>query len=300
MKKSLVLLLFLVTINLAFSQTLTSRKEGSPAAAGNPSSTARMPTKDDIEAAMKRTFGYDASITWTIYDISPSPIPGLADVVVSIKNQQAQHIFVSGETQNAIVGEMIPFGANPFTPVRAALQAADGPAQGSQTPAIVLVEFSDLECPHCKTAQPIVEKLVSDFPQVRYTFQQFPLPASMHPWALKAAEYSDCVGQLNPAAFWKYVDTVFENQGSVAAATVDDKMKEFATTAGLDAQKISACASLPQTEARVKKSIDLGHSLDVTQTPTLFVNGRRVLGLGDIPYPQLKSLVQFEIDHAGK
>jgi protein-disulfide isomerase len=46
--------------------------------------------------------------------------------------------------------------------------------------------------------------------------------------------------------------------------------------------------------------MQLGQSLDVNETPTVFINGRRVRGIGDIPYEQLKSLVQFEIDHAGK
>lgn len=302
MKKLLIILFCLFTINTVFSQTSTSSKssERAPKEAAASAATGKTPTKDEVEVAMKRTLGYDPSVTWVIYDIRPSAIPGIADVLLSINKGQPQHIYMSADTQYAIGGEMIPFGPNPFAPVRAALQAADGPAEGSQTPAIVLVEFSDLECPHCKAAQPIVEKLVTDFPQVRYIFQQFPLPASMHPWALKAAEYADCVGRLNPGEFWKYVNTVFENQGSIAAATADDKLKEFANTLGLDSQKISTCASLPQTEAKIKKSIDLGQSLDVTQTPTLFVNGRRVLAIADIPYAQLKSLVQFEIDHAGK
>lgn len=302
MKKLLIILFCLFTINTVFSQTSTSSKssERAPKEAAASAATGKTPTKDEVEVAMKRTLGYDPSVTWVIYDIRPSAIPGIADVLLSINKGQPQHIYMSADTQYAIGGEMIPFGPNPFAPVRAALQAADGPAEGSQTPAIVLVEFSDLECPHCKAAQPIVEKLVTDFPQVRYIFQQFPLPVSMHPWALKAAEYADCVGRLNPGEFWKYVNTVFENQGSIAAATADDKLKEFANTLGLDSQKISTCASLPQTEAKIKKSIDLGQSLDVTQTPTLFVNGRRVLAIADIPYAQLKSLVQFEIDHAGK
>lgn len=261
------------------------------------------PTKEEIDAALKRNLGYDPAVKWTIYDIRPSPIPGVADVLVSIsKGEQspAQHIYVSMETQNAIGGEMIPFGPDPFAPARSVLRAADGPALGSQTPSIVIVEFSDLECPHCKAAQPIAEKLAADFPQVRYVFQQFPLPATMHPWALKAAEYADCVSRQSPTNFWKYVDTVFENQGSIAAATAEDKLKEFATTLGIDAAKISSCASLPQTEARIKKSLQLGESLDVTQTPTMFINGRRVLAIADLPYDQLKSIVQFEIDHPGK
>lgn len=295
MRKALLILLFLFPVSILFSQTPAAK-----AALPQKDMAGKMPTKDEVDAAMKRTLGYDPAVTWVIYDIRPSDVSGLADVLVSINRQQPQHIYMSSATQSAIIGEMIPFGSNPFAQIRTMLQAANGPAQGSQTPIIMLVEFSDLECPHCKAAQPIVEKLVGDFPQVRYVFQQFPLPASMHPWALKAAEYADCVGRLQPVAFWKYIDTVFENQGSIAAATADDKLKEFATTVGVDAQKISSCAALPETEAKVKKSVDLGQALNVNQTPTLFVNGRRVLGLADIPYEQLKNLVQFEIDHAGK
>lgn len=306
MKKLFAIFLFFSTINLAFAQSPTSKTPATPPkeAGANHAAGAALPTKDEVDVAMKRTLGYDPAVGWTIYDIRASAIPGVADILLSInkgaERGTPQHIYLSTASQNAIAGEMIPFGPDPFAPARAVLKAADGPAQGSPNPTILLVEFSDLECPHCKVAQPIIEKLVTDFPQVRYIFQQFPLPASMHPWAMKAADYADCVGRLNPQAFWKYIDTVFENQSSIAAATAEDKLKEFATGAGLDAQKISTCAALPQTEAKVKKSVDLGQSLDVNQTPTLFVNGRRVLGIADIPYDLLKNMVQFEIDHASK
>jgi protein-disulfide isomerase len=69
---------------------------------------------------------------------------------------------------------------------------------------------------------------------------------------------------------------------------------------GLDARKVVACADSPETAARIKKSMDLGTALEVNETPTVFMNGRRVRGVADIPYEKLKELVQFEIDHAGK
>ncbi|HWX54226.1 MAG TPA: thioredoxin domain-containing protein [Verrucomicrobiae bacterium] len=257
------------------------------------------PSKEDVEAAMKRTFGYDPSLTWEIYDIRPSVIPGVAEVLVSVNKQAPSHIYLSPDRQNAIVGNVIPFGADPFAPARVLLQAADGPARGAQTPVIYIVEFSDLECPHCKVAQATLEKLMADFPQVRFVFQQFPLPATLHPWAMKAAEYADCA-RADRDAFWKYVDSIFENQGGIALATADDKLKELATAAGLDASSIATCAAAPGTEARVKKSMALGAALEVNETPTVFINGRRVLSVANIPYDQLKSLVQFEIDHAGK
>jgi protein-disulfide isomerase len=302
LKKFLIVAGLLSSAGFIFAQTAAPGKPAAPSRkpASTTNADAALPTNDDVEAAMKRTFAYDPSVKWVIHDIRASAIPGVADIQLSINSQASQHIFYSSKAQTAIVGEMIPLGPNPFAPVRAKLQAADGPALVTGTPIISVVEFSDLECSHCKAAQPVFEKLANDFPQVRFVFQQFPLPATLHPWAQKAAEYSDCVGRLHPAMFWKYIDAVFEGQGGIAAVTADDKLKEIATTIGLDAQKISACAALPATDAIVKKSVDLGQSLDVTQTPTVFINGRRMLGIADIPYEKLKNLVQFEIDHAGR
>src|SRR5689334_18337344 len=305
--------IFALMISLAVSfavssaQTAAPKKAASkpatPAPAAKPATAkpaTALPTTDQVDAALKRTLGYDPGVTWQIYEIKPAAVPGLADVLFAINKQAAQHIYLSPDAENAIIGEMIPFGANPFAPARAKLKGAFGPSRGGPNPPIDIVEFSDLECPHCKKAQPILEKLAADFPQVHFIFQQFPLPASLHPWAMKAAQYADCAGQINKDSFWKYVDAIFENQGGIALATADDKLKELAIVNGLDAMKVAACADSPETAARIKKSTDLGAALEVNETPTVFVNGRRVRGVGDFPYEKLKELVQFEIDNAGK
>lgn len=262
--------------------------------------SAVLPTAEEVDAYMKRSFGYDPALSWQVIEIKNSGVAGISEIVVSVNKGDPFHLFFVAGAQTAIVGQVLPFGPNPYAPMRAKLQAAAGPSRGGEHPPIQIVEFSDLQCPHCKAAQPIVEKLVADFPQVRFTFQQFPLPASLHPWAMKAAQYADCAGQMDKNTFWKYVDAIFEAQGGIALATADDKLKELATANGLNAEKIAACAASPATDARVKKSMELGESLNVNQTPTVFINGRMVLGIGSIPYEGLKSLVQFEIDHAGK
>jgi protein-disulfide isomerase len=299
----LFLVLSSVTVAVGVAQAAHRNQASAKSAAHTASSTPSpvlLPSKTEIEAALQRSYGYDPGLSWTILDVKPAEIPGLVDVLVSVNRQQPFHMYTAPEMKHVIIGQMQPFGPNPFEPAREKLRAADGPTRGAAKPAIEIVEFSDLECPHCKAAVPVLEKLLADFPQVRLTFQQFPLPASLHPWAMKAAEYADCAGRQNTQAFWKFVDTVFENQGSIALATADDKLKELATAAGLDGEKLANCAATPETESRVEKSIDLGHSLDVNSTPTVFVNGREVLGIANVPYEQLKSMVQFEIDHAGK
>jgi protein-disulfide isomerase len=305
MTKLMTALLTIVLFAFGNAQTASPKKPATrPASAPQtPQSTqkkAALPTMEEVEASMKRSFGYDPGVTWQIFDIKESSIPGLAEIQVSINKQQPVHLFLAPGAQTAIAGQMIPFGPDPFAPARANLKGAFGPSRGGQNPPIDIIEFSDLECPHCKVAQPILAKLFADFPQVRFIFQQFPLPASLHPWALKAAQYADCAGQMDKDAFWKYVDSIFENQGGIALATADDKLKELATAAGYDAQKISTCAASPETDARIKKSQALGATLDVNETPTVFINGRRVPGIANIPYDNLKQLVQFEIDHAGK
>jgi protein-disulfide isomerase len=288
----------------AFAQNAAPGKQPAAkvaAAASGPEAKAGLPTQAQIDAAMQRTFGYDPGLLWQTLDIRPSLIPGVAEVLVSLNKQPPNRLYILPDGQNAIVvADVIPFGADPFAPARAKLQAADGPNKGAQKPQILIVGFSDLECPHCKAAEPVLDKLLADFPQVRFVFQQFPLPASLHPWAMKAAQYADCAGRMDKDAFWKYVNTVFENQGGIALATADDQLTAFATAVGLDGAKVAACAAAPETGARVKKSMDLGQSLDINETPTVFINGRRVKSLASIPYEQLKALVQFEIDHAGR
>ena len=303
MKKIALIAVVLYFAPVAFSQSAAPKPHVSGISSTTPYSQAKpsaLPTKEQVEAALKRTLGYDPNLTWTIYDIRPSRIPDVAEILVELNKQQPLHVYWSAATQEAVIGEIIPFGPDPYGHIRAKLQPADGPSRGPQQAAITLIDFSDLECPHCKAAQPVIEKLVADFPQIRVIFQQFPLPASLHPWAMKAALYADCAGKMDKDAFWKYVDTIFGNQGSIALATADDQLKGFATAVGLDAQKVASCAASPEAEARVKKSVDLGQSLDVNETPTVFVNGRQVRSIASIPYDQLKNLVQFEIDHAGK
>ncbi len=202
-----------------------------------------LPSHAQIDAAMQRNFGYDPSVQWNILDVRQSPIPGLAEVLLSINRQQTIRLYMSTETQIAIVGNLLPFGPNPFEANREKLKAADGPSRGAQKPVIDVVEFSDLQCPFCKGAHPLLEKLMTDFPQLRFTFQQFPLPPTTHPWAIKAAHYADCAGTMNAGAtnkdaFWKFIDTVFENQGSIALATADDKLKEYATPAAWMARRL--------------------------------------------------------------
>jgi protein-disulfide isomerase len=153
-----------------------------------------------------------------------------------------------------------------------------------------VVEFSDLQCPHCKEANPTVERLVNEDADVRFVFQNFPLPS--HNWAQKAAAYADCVGRASNDAIWKFIDGVYAAQDDITADNADQKLTELADKAGVKGSDIATCAPTPETQSRVEESVKLGQSLDVNSTPTIFINGRPV-GVSGNNYDVLKQLVDF-------
>lgn len=266
-------------------------------AASSSAAPSKLPTQAEVEAVLKRIYGYDPSIQWKIFAIRKSPVPGMSEVLLNVKGE-FQHLFLTADGHFAVSGDLVQFGADPYSVARSRLRAADGPSRGPSKPSMVMVEFSDLQCPHCRDAQPVIEKLVADFPGMKIIFQQYPLPK--HSWAMKAALYADCAGRANNDAAWKYIASIYHNQGSIADAIADDSLRQLATESGLDAAKLASCAASPAAAARVKKSKELGDSVGVLGTPTIFVNGRLLQTVVGIPYEQVKTLIQYEIDHAGK
>jgi protein-disulfide isomerase len=253
-----------------------------------------LPSEDVVNAFMEQMFGYDSSLSWKIANIKPSEAEGLAEVDVTIQGPQGgqgQKFYVSPDGRHAVIGQILPFGAHPFEAARKDLEKrVNGPSRGAATAPVTVVEFSDLQCPHCKDAQPTLDKLAAEDKDVRIVFQSFPLP--MHDWAMKAAEYADCVGRSSTDAFWKFVGSVYGAQSEITAANADDKLKSFADAAGANGAETAACAAKPETESRVQHSISLGQSLDVNSTPTIFINGRS-LSAGGLPYEVLRKLADF-------
>lgn len=258
-------------------------------------SDVNLPSEDTVNGFMQATFGYDSAITWRILEIKPSEAKGLAEVLVLISNPQGQQtskFLVTPDGQHALLGELIPFGEHPFAAAKQKLErGVNGPSRGPTKSPVLVVEFSDLQCPHCKAAQPTLDKLMADEPNVHLVFQNFPLPS--HDWAAKAAAYGDCVGQSSPEAFWKFLQGTYDAQTDITAPTADEKLTAIADKAGVKGSDIAACAAKPETVARVEQSVALGRSVDVTSTPSIFVNGRKIGSIEQMPYEILRKLVGY-------
>lgn len=262
-----------------------------PAAAG----TTVLPSEATVDSFLQQTFGYDPQVSWKIASIKPAPVPGLAQVDVvlaSPQGQQGSRFFVTADGEHAVIGDIIPFGAKPFEPAKKTLEKGiTGPSRGPKDAAVTIVEFGDLQCPACKAAQPAIEGLVAAEPNARFVFQNFPL--EMHNWAAKGATYADCVAQVSNDAFWKFVSKTYETQSDITAENADAKLTAIADGAGVKGADIATCAATPVPKAHVDASLALGKAVNVTGTPTLFINGRSLGNVANVPAATLKELVDF-------
>lgn len=288
-----VLFLFLLSAGVVAAQQKPAAKSKPATSQGAPN--ASLPTEDDVNGFMHETFGYNPQLTWKIVSIKPAEAKGLAEVDVQIsgpEGQGEQRFFVTEDGKHAVVGDVIPFGKHPFEAARLELKKkANGPARGPADAPVTIVEFSDLQCPHCKDAQPIIEKLLADEPNARFVFQQYPLP--QHNWAAKGAAYADCIGRTNKDAVWKFIQGAFDEQTNITESNADEKLNGIADKSGAKSAEVAACAAKPETKKRIDDSMALGTSVGVNSTPTLYVNGRRIANMNGLPYEVLKGLVEY-------
>jgi protein-disulfide isomerase len=298
MLKKLIVSFFLVA--LAAAQTKPAPVPQLSTRPAPASAQTTLPTEETVNSFMQQMFGYDPTLSWKVAEIRPSPMPGLSEVLVVITGPQgsnANRLLVSADGKHAISGDVIPFGAKPFDDARVKLEkGVNGPAKGPAKAPVTIVEFSDMQCPHCKEAAPSIDQLVAEEPGARFIFQNFPIPG--HNWAEKAAGYVDCIGRSSNDAVWKFIQKTFEDQTNITESNVDEKLKAIATESGANADETAACAEKSDTKARVQASAALGKSVGVTGTPTLFINGR-MLG-GGIPVDAMKKIVEFQGANSGQ
>lgn len=281
---------------LAAAQTNPAKSAKSAEKPSEKADTAvNLPSEETVDSFLQQSLGYQPDVTWKISSIRPAGIAGLAEVTVVLANPQGQQVsrfYVTPDGGHALTGEMIPFGAKPFDPAKKLLEKGiTGPERGPKNAPVTIVEFGDLQCPACKAAQPSIEALVAAEPNARFVFQNFPL--EMHNWAAKGAAYSDCVGRASNDAFWKFVSKTYETQADITAENADEKLTAIATGVGLNGGEIAACAAKPETKVHVEASMALGKTVDVSGTPTLFINGRKIGSFDSRATDVYKSLVEF-------
>jgi protein-disulfide isomerase len=136
---------------------------------------------------------------------------------------------------------------------------------------VTILEWSDFQCPFCREAQPVLGRLLAEFPdRVRLVFKDFPLRS--HELAVPAAIAARCAGAQG--RFWEYHDLLFVAQPAFAR----DDLVGYARRLGLDAPPFTECLDAAGFQEDVMADQGEGRAAGVRATPTFFVNGRKIEG----------------------
>lgn len=165
--------------------------------------------------------------------------------------------------------------AKPYSPEAPAYRQK-GPADAK----IVIVEYSDFQCPACRAALPGLKQLLELYGKdIRVVFKHFPLERP-HPHARPAAAASECAGRQGK--FWEFHDGLFDSQagwgGHDQRADPKPSFRALAKSLKLDPASFEACLADPAPDKAVAEDMTEGDRRWVQSTPTFFVNGRRFVG----------------------
>ena len=254
-----------------------------------------------LEAYVRHLYVMKPEIKVQVSDPKPSQVEGFFDVVLHASLGDAAQDFpflVSKDGSKILQAAVYDVNTNPFKPDLDKLKTEFQPSLGTPGAPVVLVAFSDFECPICKTEFAMLrQNLLSTYPtQVRLYFKDFPLD-SIHDWARPAAIAGRCVFRQNSSSFWSYADWIYAHQADITKENLKDKVMEWAKgqTKDIDALQLGRCVDTKATEAEVDKGVAEGHALDINATPTLFVNGRRIAQ--SIEWTSLRGIIDYEIEY---
>jgi protein-disulfide isomerase len=171
-------------------------------------------------------------------------------------------------------------GANQGVPVTLTpdqLSRVQGVSRGRADAPITIYQFADYQCPHCAQFASFIEPLIIqnlvDTGKARYVFYEFPLGFK---WSFLAARAGRCA--LEQGKFWEFHGVAFARQQDWSYDR--DPAAKFAayagTIPGMDAGALESCIRSDRFQKEVSESAQLGQSLGVGGTPTIFVNGRRI------------------------
>jgi protein-disulfide isomerase len=242
-----------------------------------------------------------------VADPKPSKaLPGFSEIGVHLTfsgDTKDETFFLSADGQTVIPGATSSVPAfnlkgNPFQINLDKLFTANQPSFGPANAAVTIVEFGDFECPSCRAEAPILRQLLPSFQpgKVRVVFKDYPLE-SIHPWARAASDAARCVYRQNPQAFWKLYDWFYDTQDEITPANLSDKVGAWAGKNGVDSMQLGRCISTKAADPEVAKNIAEGHALNVTGTPSLFINGRKITG---VDFSTLQQILQIELDRVAK
>lgn len=166
------------------------------------------------------------------------------------------------------------------------IDVKDAPVRGDPGAPVTIVEFSDFQCPHCKHAQPVLDRILEELPQVKLYFKHYPITRA-HPYAQAAAQAAVAAGKQGK--FWQFHDKLFRgDQEKESPSDLERYARELKLDLGKWKKDIDGAAE------KVNRDRADGEKVNVDSTPSFFINGRKFHG--PPTYEEMKDWIEEELN----
>ena len=207
-----------------------SKSAGNSSAAQEPAASGAIEKR--VEDFLRKWYAWGPDFQLKIGPVKPSPAGDLYEVSVQVTAQGGSDtaiVYVTKDGHYMLRGDLQDLNGDPLGDTMRKLNLQGAASKGPADAKIVLVEFGDLECPSCRQLDYVLRSVLPKYPQVRLVFKDFPLE-TIHPWAMSAAITGRCALQQSSDAFWKYHDSVYDNQDLISPENAYNKLKLRAAT----------------------------------------------------------------------
>ncbi len=233
----------------------------------------------EVEQRIRQMYKMAATTKLTVGRFRPSNFPDFQEGTYSMGDGQEHTLFLTRDGKHLIVSDLFNLSVDPQEQALREISLRDEATQGPATAPVTIVEYADLECPTCARMNEFLEtQIVPRYgDKIRIVFKEYPLP--FHEWSKTAAIGCQCAYELNPSTFVALRTAIFRNQQQINITNVRDTVLNFGEQVGLDRVKLAGCLDAQSSYPRIQRDMAEAKRLDVNQTPTLFINGRRLVGL---------------------
>jgi protein-disulfide isomerase len=259
-----------------------------------------------IEVLVRSKFGVPEDYVVSIGARKPSQFPGYDTLPVTFargEKSSSYDFLISKDSKTLARLETFDLAKDPSFNI----DTAGRPVRGNPAATVTVVNFDDLECPYCaRMHQSLFPSTLEHYKnQVRFIYKDFPL-AEIHPWAIHAAVDANCLAAQSSNVYWTYVDYLHAHGQEVSGedrdlnksfASLDRIARQQGTLGKLDETKLDACLA-KQDDTQVRASMKEGDGLGLDSTPSLFVDGERIIGW--LPEDQLWMVIDRALRAAGQ
>jgi protein-disulfide isomerase len=261
-----------------------------PATAGTPLSPE---VQRKVEVMLRQKANLPPETTVQVGGLTPSEFAGYDSLSVTVTNEGRSskpiQFLISKDQKTLAQISRFDISADPKNLVSPEGRPFRG---GPATAPVTIVGFDDLECPYCARLHNQLFPAITERygKNVRIVYKDFPI--EQHPWALRAAVDTNCLGDLSNDGYWSAVDYIHAHASEIGGDPKDAKAEKTLPRANeqldaltrqqgefrkVDMTKLNACLA-KQDATAVNASRDQGMKLGVDATPTLFINGDKIDG----------------------